>query len=140
MSYDAAVAIVIALQFAAFGWRINREISVGDEGRKTWLPIADYINIAMILLTSAICIVLPLASGEFVKASKIILAIAVVFIAFHPISIAGHYCLLVGQGRDKYISKKGLNDYPYFTDEEIISLIISAILAISAAVFIFLSP
>ena len=32
MNAEALTAIVIALQFAAFGWRINREIAVGDEG------------------------------------------------------------------------------------------------------------
>jgi hypothetical protein len=37
--------IVVALQFAAFGWRIAREISVADENRKTWLPVPDYINL-----------------------------------------------------------------------------------------------
>ena len=64
------------------------------------------INIIMFLATAAICIILPLSSGGYEKISKITLSIAVTFIAFHPISIAGHYCLLSGRGRDKYIEKK----------------------------------
>ena len=31
------VTSALALQFAAFGWRILREIQLGDEGRRTWL-------------------------------------------------------------------------------------------------------
>jgi len=36
---------LIALQFVAFGWRLNREIAVGDQQRRTWLPAVDWLNL-----------------------------------------------------------------------------------------------
>ena len=39
ISNNSLVPSILALQFVAFGWRINREIPVGDSGRKTWFPM-----------------------------------------------------------------------------------------------------
>ncbi len=63
MSADNVIRLVpplIALQFAAFGWRINREISVGDANRRTWLPLPDVVNIVRMLSVVAFLIVIPL--------------------------------------------------------------------------------
>lgn len=43
LNVNTLVSMIVALQFVAFGWRINREITVGDAGRKTWFPIPDVI-------------------------------------------------------------------------------------------------
>jgi hypothetical protein len=50
---------LLALQFASFGWRINREIAVGDAGRRTWLPLPDYINILSMLAVVSCAILTP---------------------------------------------------------------------------------
>jgi hypothetical protein len=39
------VAPAIALLFAVFGWRIAREIAVGDQDRRTWLLISDFLGL-----------------------------------------------------------------------------------------------
>jgi len=135
VKFEAAVAMVLALQFAAFGWRINREISVGDEGRQTWLPISDYTNIVMFLVTVFICIVVPLATGEFSNLSKAVLGSAVVFIAFHPMCTAAHYCLLTGKGRKHYIGKAG--GYPYITYEEAVVYSIGISLAVMSGYCVY---
>ena len=44
-----AIIGVLALQFAAFGWRINREITVGDDQRRTWLPLPDWVNLVSMI-------------------------------------------------------------------------------------------
>ena len=38
------VAAAIALLFAVFGWRIAREIAVGEQDRRTWLLLSDLLN------------------------------------------------------------------------------------------------
>jgi hypothetical protein len=83
--------IIMALEFAAFGWRVNREISVGDSIRKMWLPLPDFLNIAALFLVVCFCIVVPLSQGEYVLWSRRILAAAGALVAFHPLTMAAHY-------------------------------------------------
>ncbi len=64
---------LIALQFAAFGWRVNREINLGDSGRATWIPIPYVLNI-MSLLASVVClIVVPIATDAYFTQSTVVL-------------------------------------------------------------------
>jgi len=64
---------LIALQFAAFGWRVNREINLGDDGRAIWIPIADVLNI-MSLLAAVICLIMvPIATDSYFWLSRMVL-------------------------------------------------------------------
>ncbi len=123
MDVNTLVSIILALQFASFGWRINREISVGDSGRKTWFPLPDIVNILSMLSVILWCIIFPLVTGFFGKDSRIVLSIAFVLIAFHPICMIGHYRLFSSSGRTVYKSKG--KDYPYCTGPELLLSILS---------------
>lgn len=57
---ESLLPVILALQFAAFGWRITREIAVGDQRRKTWLPLFDYLNILSFAAVVFVCVILPL--------------------------------------------------------------------------------
>jgi hypothetical protein len=132
MNPQALAPVLLALQFAAFGWRINREISLGDEGRRTWLPLPDLINIASVV---ALCVVRPLASGDFDRFAKVTLAVGYALIAFHPLNAAAHYRLFSRLGRSKYTRAR--QDYPLVTDQEVISLIISISVAIALGLWVW---
>ncbi len=93
------VSALIALQFVSFGWRLNREITVGDGKRKTWLPMPDYLNVLSLLAIIAICVVIPLAGGKCDRLANAALVAGYVLIAFHPINEAAHYRLFSGKGR-----------------------------------------
>lgn len=125
MAVQSLVPVLLALQFAAFGWRINREIQVGEEERKTWLPLPDYLNILSLLSVVAMCLVVPLATGEFGWVSKTVLAVAYILIGFHPINMAAHYRLFSKAGRSIY----GKRDYPWLTDQEAVSIALSVMAA-----------
>jgi len=127
LAFSAVVPLLLALQFAAFGWRINREIAVSDEGRQSWLPIPDIINVLSMFSVVMFCILLPLRTGSFTQASITCIAAASVLIAFHPVSMAGHYRLFSPLGRSVY-SQRG-RDYPYVTDQEIVSVVLSLLCA-----------
>jgi len=99
--------------------------------------VVDYLNIIMILSTTVLCVVLPIITGEFVIWSSVVLRAAVILIAVHPITTAGHYCLISGRGRGHYLDVKG--DYPYLTGEEAISFIMSMALALAVAVWTYMS-
>ena len=127
MDFQPLIAPVLALQFAAFGWRILREIKVGDEGRRTWFPFYDCINILALVCATLFCIVIPLATNGYSQMSKTVLAVAYILIALHPINGAAHYRLFSREGRHMY-TRQG-RDYPYMTDQEIVTTIVTLILA-----------
>lgn len=110
------VPTLLALQFAIFGWRIAREISVGDQGRRTWLFLSDYLNFGAMLAVVAACIVMPIREGAFSRLSEAVLAGAYVFVAFTPLIIAGHYRLFSRLGRSIYAQQN--RDVPWVTGQE----------------------
>jgi hypothetical protein len=125
---------LIALQFAAFGWRLNREINLGDDGRAIWIPIADVLNI-MSLLAAVICLIMvPIATDSYFWLSRMVLGAGYVLIAFHPFSVAAHYRLWSREGKNKYVTDG--KDYPYATGEELVSSILSIVFAVLAAAYI----
>jgi len=82
------VAPAIALLFAVFGWRIAREIPIGDQGRRTWLLLSDLFNMLTLLGLLGACVILPLKSGTFPPVSRAVLAATYVVVCFHPFMIA----------------------------------------------------
>lgn len=122
---------LIALQFAAFGWRVNREINLGDSGRATWIPIPDVLNIMSLLATVICLIVVPIATDSYFWLSRMVLGAGYVLIAFHPFTMAAHYRLWSKDGRNKYVTDG--KDYPYATGEELVSSSLSILLAVLAA-------
>ncbi len=121
--------MILALEFAAFGWRVNREINVADANRKTWLPLPDVLNIAALFLVVYFCIVVPLAQGEYVVWSRSVLAAAGALIAFHPVTMAAHYGLPYRKQRPR--RKDG--DFQYAPVEEIVTFGVSVAFAALAA-------
>lgn len=118
------VTAVIALQFAAFGWRIVREIQLGDEGRRTWFLVSDWLIIASLCSVVAFCIVMPLAGRSDPSIIARAIASAYVLIAAYPINVAAHYRLFSPYGRTKY--RQAGRDVPYITDQEWATLIMTA--------------
>jgi hypothetical protein len=125
---------LIALQFAAFGWRVNREINLGDSGRATWILIPDLLNIMSLLATVVCLIVVPIATDSYFWLARVVLGAGYVLIAFHPFTMAAHYRLWSRDGRNKYVTAG--KDYPYATGEELVSSSLSIILAVLAAIYI----
>ncbi|SRR6266404_1457248 len=101
----SAVSVLLGLQFAAFGWRINREIAVGDAGRKVWLPLPDVINIVSMLCVVSLCIVFPFSIGQFGIVSRTTLTVAFVLISLHPISVRP--LSPISSRREAYIHSRG---------------------------------
>jgi hypothetical protein len=128
MHKESLVPALVALQFVAFGWRLNREITVGDNHRKTWLPLPDCLNLLSLVAIVVFCIIAPLARGLFGKAATTILSIGYSLIMFHPISEAAHYRLFSKEGRAIYLRTPD-GDYPWITEQEMVSVLLSVVVA-----------
>jgi hypothetical protein len=125
---------LIALQFAAFGWRVNRELSCGDADRGTFVLIPDVLNIMSLFAAVTCLIVLPIAIDTYFWLSRMVLAGGYVLIAFHPFTVAAHYRLWSREGIRRHV--RDGQDYPYATTEELISSSLSVVLSVSAAAYI----
>ena len=137
MDIQTSVGVLLALQFAAFGWRIIREIDVGDQERRTWIPIPDYFNIVAMFAVIVVAVILPFAGADNVRMTRTTLSAAFVLIAMHPINTAAHYRLFSTKGRAKYTNQK--KDYPWVTDQETATLIITVILVAISSVYVYSS-
>jgi len=123
------VPTLIAIQFVAFGWRLNREIAKGDNGNITWLPLPDYLNLVSLLAVIFCCLAAPVVLGDFGRTAKTTLTAAYVLIAFHPVSAAAHYRLLFSK-KGRTICSEMNRDIPWITDQEIFTVMVSVIFAV----------
>ena len=125
---------LIALQSVAFGWRVNREINLGDADRGSWIPVPDVLNIMSLLATVICLIVVPITTDAYFWLSRIVLGAGYVLIAFHPFTMAAHYRLWSGERNSSNVmdGKKS----PYATGEELLSASLSMILAVLSAFYI----
>ncbi|MBI1804071.1 MAG: hypothetical protein HYR77_06340 [Ignavibacteria bacterium] len=144
LSFSTIFAL-LAMQLALFGWRINREIPVGDQGRKTWFPVSDIINILSMLSVVFFCVINPLAakaapiSGSITaipNSAKIVFTVAMILLAFHPIAMIGHYRLLSKRGRSIYLKPDGTGDYPYCTGAEVAIVVVSLLSAVAGGYYV----
>jgi hypothetical protein len=126
------VTSALTLQFAAFGWRILREIQLGDEGRRTWFLVTDYLVVLSLCSLVAVCIVLPLAGRANPPHIAKAVSAAYVIIASFPINTAAHYRLFSRYGRDIY--RQAGRDVPYISDQEGVTLLLT-FAAIAATIY-----
>jgi hypothetical protein len=117
------VTTALALQFTAFGWRILREIQLGDENRRTWLLVTDYLIVISMVATALVCIVLPFAGKKDDGLIALTLSLAYIVIAMHPINTAAHYRVFSRYGRSKYRAQN--RDVPYISDQEWLALAVT---------------
>ncbi len=124
---------LIALQFLAFGWRVNREINTTDAERQIVIPLPDVINILSLFATVGCVIVLPLVTESYLWLSRIVLGSSYVLIAFHPFTIAAHHRLW------KRKEKKATDgaSSPYANREELITSLLSVLIAILVATYLW---
>jgi hypothetical protein len=86
-----AAGVLIGLQTTAFSARATREIRVGDRGDLTWLPPADMLNLASLVVTAVGVFVLPVLRIGSSALPREALGLGVVLAVGYPFGLAGHY-------------------------------------------------
>ncbi|WP_213806284.1 hypothetical protein [Granulicella sp. dw_53] len=125
---------LIALQFLAFGWSVNRQINAAEADRQVVIPLPDVINIMSLFATVGCLIVLPIATESYFWLSRMVLGCAYVLIAFHPFTIAAHYRLWSRKGSSEKATDGASS--PYVTHEELTTSFLSAVLAVVVAAYL----
>jgi hypothetical protein len=86
-----AAGVLIGLQVTMFAARIGREISVGDTGGRTWLMLADVLNLGSLVVAAAGVFLAPiLAIGGSQTPAKAF-GLSVLLLCGYPFALAGHY-------------------------------------------------
>jgi len=111
---------LIGLQFAAFTWRVSREIAVAERGDINWLPPADIMNLIAMVITFLGVFVLPIVGIENPNIPRLALVLSIVLFAGYPFALAGHYDLYT----------KGPRSYAYATKHEKIAVLVTIVVAI----------
>jgi hypothetical protein len=112
---------LLAIQLAAFAWRIAREVKMESEGEPTWLPLSDLLNVVGFLTVTVVCIVAPLGGAQFGRGRVTVLGVGFMLMAFYPIAQAAHYDLLFGRRREQ--------PYPWMTGQELVISLASVVVA-----------
>ena len=121
--------ILAGFQVAALTWRIKREIQMEKEREITWLTVPDLI-VGLSFLTIAIGVFVGPIAGSFSKdlATKLF-GVAVLAFAAYPFVLVGHYNL--------YGSWQKELPRPWFTTQEGVALLVSAVLVAGGVLWIF---
>lgn len=86
-----AAGVLGGFQVAAFTLRINREIQVGSRTDRTWLPIADCLNMLSLAITLIGVFVLPVLGLVGRATAARLFGLATILLLGWAIALAGHY-------------------------------------------------
>lgn len=116
-----AAGVLLGFQITSFTWRISREVDVGKTDL-TWLPPADMLNLASMLIVAIGVFVLPILNVANLKFMRLAFGLALLLFIGYPFALAGHY--------DMYNRKTGrsMRFFP-FQEKVVAACILLAIVA-----------
>jgi hypothetical protein len=114
---------LLALQLAAFWWRMKREMAVERRGDITWLPPADLLNLSAIVVSLFCVFVLPTVGVVSESFARISFGLVAILFAGFVLSLPAHYELYAG----------GHRTYRYFPLQEKLAV---ALVLLCAVVYV----
>jgi hypothetical protein len=89
-----AAAVFLGFQINAFIWRLNREIGVEQFGGRNWLPPADYLSLASLLVIVVGVYAFPLAGIKLPLTPAEMFGLSVILFVGYVFALLSHYNLL----------------------------------------------
>ncbi|OGO28546.1 MAG: hypothetical protein A2W33_06140 [Chloroflexi bacterium RBG_16_52_11] len=120
--------VVMGFQVTSCAWRISREVKVGQTGDLTWLPPADILNLASMVVAAFGVFILPLLGLVDLNYTGKLLGLALLLFVGYPFALAGHY--------DMYKNKTP-RSYQYFPLQEKIVVIFVIVVAVVYVILAF---
>jgi hypothetical protein len=87
----SAAGFLIALQLGALNWRLSREVSMAARGEVTWLPLAEILNLAALVVALFGVFLLPIAGFASLRVPRLFLGVSLILFVGHAFALAGHY-------------------------------------------------
>lgn len=82
---------MIALQLAALNWRLEREAAMSERGGTTWLPMAEWLNLAALVIVVFGVFVLPIGGFASARIPRALLGLSLILFVGHAFALIGHY-------------------------------------------------
>lgn len=117
-----AAGVMLGFQVSAFAWRIQQESQVADNGQISWIPPADYLNLAAMLVTVLGVFVAPVIGIATSDTAKMAFGLGAILFAGHSFALAAHYELF---------NHKTTRSYDYFPPQERVAIIVVTIMAVA---------
>src|SRR3990170_284359 len=76
--------VVMGFQVTSCAWRISREVKVGQTGDLTWLPPADILNLASMVVAAFGVFILPLLGLVDLNYTGKLLGLALLLFVGYP--------------------------------------------------------
>ena len=105
---DSGTLANFASVIGAFGaailiFRIQRELHMGEQGERVWIPLADWL-IIIATLVSLLLVIIPLvtvdaASPHYLKLPMAACGAAAVLVSGYVFAILAHYRIFFGRSR-----------------------------------------
>ena len=86
-----AAGVLLGFQVTSFLWRITQEAEVSDRGDICWLPAADLVNLAGMLVVVAGVFLAPILGIGAERVPSQAFGLAVLLFVGHCFALAGHY-------------------------------------------------
>src|SRR5256885_2339925 len=116
-----AAGVLLGFQFTAFAWRLSEEEKVRAKKSIPWIPPADFLNLAAMVINVAGVFLLPILRLLGSRQATVLLGLAALLFVGHPFAIAGHYQMYDRQDRPRQ---------GYFPHQEKIAITVVLVLAI----------
>ena len=84
---------MLGFQMAALAWRLNRELYMAQKKEITWIPWADRIIFASMLILIGGVFIAPVVGNASLEWAAWLFGLALVLFTLTPLVIAGHYDL-----------------------------------------------
>ena len=127
---STAGGVLLGFQVTAFAWRVAHEAQVADEGKLSWIPPADYLNLLAMVVTALSVFVLPAVGAIAVDSVAKLLGFAALIFVGHSFALAGHYELF---------DPRTKRSYAYFPLQERIVLLVVLLISLGYLVVAFVA-
>ena len=122
--------VLLGFQITLFYWRLEREVSVGDAGRITWLAPADYLGIVGTIVFVLGVFLLPLAGFAGPRTAGAALGLGALLFVGHFLGLCGHY---------EVFDATKPRSFAYFPRQEKIIVALAALAVVSYLVALMLT-
>ena len=122
---STAAGVLLGFSVTSFMWRIAQEAHVADRGDISWLPPADIVNLAGMIVIVVGVFLAPLASVFTPRLAAWAFGLGALLFVGHCFALAGHYELY---------NNRTSRSYQYFPVQERVVVIVLILVVIAYTV------